>query len=522
MAKKKESAQDKLVNIQAASLAAQVANWAAQLEFQKERMRLLELPQFQFMSQLEIDRLAFQKAEAEHKRALEEASLTGTYKGQPTMQYLEQQARLFGVIDGQQTLEGKLTEAQIAQMNHAMEIQTKQLLLEDEKFGFERERWGAEFSYQMQKDIRDYELTKAGVTGYYGGQRTLEREQMEGQQANQYLSLMASLQTNPFKAARVLANTPQGLQSVTDAWLGKFDIAGQSAAGAGPGAPQMRDLITQFDPNTGLPIQQPGIYFQQPQTTPQGFNDPYAQVPTPHPYSQMQPVGEVSGPYGSFGYNDERSYYEATRLASGLAPMLPGYYQQQATGQTPAQIQSPAQPMPVGTMPVGAPGTGTVPRTYGDAEVAGGFNRYQLPAGTGQTPAPAMQPDNAQVPGYSLDAQQGYTVSPPGTGAPTYAYNYMATPSGQTQVYPPGIQAPAAGVQVSTTTPLTASQQSSINPGKINARNYANTNQFMKDLKWMQIEEEQGIPRAMAEDIFRRSLPKYGGPKTGQVLMAGA
>ena len=48
---KKDKTQDQLVNLQAAQLAAQTANWAAQLEFQKERMRLLELPQFQFQSQ---------------------------------------------------------------------------------------------------------------------------------------------------------------------------------------------------------------------------------------------------------------------------------------------------------------------------------------------------------------------------------------------------------------------------------------------------------------------------------------
>src|SRR5690349_13508950 len=112
MASSSSSASKKLANAQAASLAAQVANMAAQLEFQKERMRLLELPQFQHLSQMDIDKLAFEKSQAEWENALKESTLTGTYKGQPTMQYLEQQAKLFGVIDGKQTLEGALNEAQ--------------------------------------------------------------------------------------------------------------------------------------------------------------------------------------------------------------------------------------------------------------------------------------------------------------------------------------------------------------------------------------------------------------------------
>ena len=55
---------DKLINLQAQQLAAQVANWASQLEFQKERLRLLELPEMQGKLQVDVDRLAFDKAQA--------------------------------------------------------------------------------------------------------------------------------------------------------------------------------------------------------------------------------------------------------------------------------------------------------------------------------------------------------------------------------------------------------------------------------------------------------------------------
>lgn len=481
---KKTSAEEKLANIQAAQLAAQVANMAAQLEFQKQRMTLLELPQFQFMSQMQIDELAFKKAEAAYARALQEATLTGTYNGQPTLAWLTEQARMTGVLNGQQTLEGKLNDAQIAQMNKAIEVQTHQMLLEDEKFGFERERWGAEFTYQMQKELRDYGLNQAGVTGYFNGQSTLAREQMEGQQANQYLSLMASLQSNPFKQARVLANTPNGMRSIADAWAGKFQMAGQTGVGTGPGAPQMADLTTAFDPNTGQPIQAqtPGVYFQQPV---QGAVQPGA-MPTPAPYSQVQPVGSVGG----YGYNDERSYYSALQMASGMPASLPRYYQnpQGQWEQTP---------------------------TYGTPSTSGEY-------WTGGTPTYKYQENPNAPTGYSQDMGTGYTVSPPGVAAPTYAYNYEATPGGQTQVYPPGVQAPVQGNQVSTTTPRSTSEYQSINPGKINAKNYANTNKFFQDLGWQQIEEEQGISRTLAQDAFKRSLPKYGGPKMGRVQMAGA
>lgn len=165
MAKKKESAEDKLVNIQAATLAAQVANWAAQLEFQKERMRLLELPQFQQTSQMERDKFAFEKAQQEWQRAITEATMTGTYNGVPTLQWLEQQARLTGVINGQQTLEGKLTDAQIAQMNHSMELENRRFLLEQEQFGFNKDKWQQEFDYQKSSDLRKFLLDEAGVTG---------------------------------------------------------------------------------------------------------------------------------------------------------------------------------------------------------------------------------------------------------------------------------------------------------------------------------------------------------------------
>ena len=457
---KKNSAEEKLANLQAAQLAAQVANWAAQLEFQKERFRLLELPQYQTMSQLEIDKLAFQKAEAAWKRAAEEASLTGMYQGQPTLAWLEQQARLTGVLNGQQTLEGKLTDAQLAQMNHAMQMQTEQMLLEREKFGFDKSKWDAEFGYQQQKDLRDYELQKAGLSGYMeDGTSTLEREQIQGQQVQSYLNLLSSLQGpgNAFKMARVLGQTPEGLRSLADAWTGKYQMAG-FAGGAAPQQAQVSDLYTQYDQNTGLPVagQQP-IAVQ--------------------PMSQwQQPVQGANAPL-----------VDATPV---------GGFQRPVTGQQAAPMQGyvlDANGQPVQTQV-----------------------------------ATDMQPENtySYMPVTERDPQQqGYTYSPPGTQAPVGTYNYEQSPSGQTQVYPPGVQAPVQGAQASTTVPVNPGSFSTgmPTPSQINAREYKRSNKFNQELGWAAY-EDAGWDKMAAQDAFLKSLPKYGykGASTGKVVSAAA
>lgn len=80
--------QSQYYNNQAAALAAQVAAQAAQLEFQRMRFQQLELPQFQTMSALDKEKLAFQKATEVWNQAFQEASVTGSYNGVPAAQYL--------------------------------------------------------------------------------------------------------------------------------------------------------------------------------------------------------------------------------------------------------------------------------------------------------------------------------------------------------------------------------------------------------------------------------------------------
>jgi hypothetical protein len=313
---KKDNSQDKLINLQAQQLAAQVANWASQLDFAKERFRLLEMPQYQSSSQLEIDKLAFEKASETWKEAFQEASVTGTYQGQPTTEWLTQQAQLTGVLNGQQTLQGKLTDAQVTQMNEQMRLANQQFLAQntgylDGRPTFEREQWQTGQSgymdngqstmarQQMEANLTGMyggqstmarQQMEAGLTGYYGGQSTLEREKFGAEQTQNYLNLLASLQGpgNAFKQLRVLNATPGGLQGMVNSWAGTYGQAGFGSSGA-PGQAQISDLYSGY---TGAPGQSPTAA-------------PLAAPPPPPAYSPGQglpPAPTYAGPvYGSAG-----------------------------------------------------------------------------------------------------------------------------------------------------------------------------------------------------------------------------
>lgn len=312
----KKNPQDELINLQAQQLAAQVANWAAQLDFAKERFRLLEMPQYQSSSQLEIDKLAFDKASETWKEAFQEASVTGMYQGQPTTEWLTQQAQLTGVLNGQQTLQGKLTDAQVTQMNEQMRLANQQFLVQntgylDGRPTFEREQWqtgqtgmingqSTMARQQMEANLTGMfggqstmarQQMEAGLTGYYGGKSTLEREKFGAETTQNYLNLLASLQGpgNAFKQLRVLNATPGGLQGMVNSWAGTYGQAGFGSSGA-PGQAQISDLYSGY---TGAPGQSPTAA-------------PLAAPPPPPAYSPGQGLppaptyaGPVTGPAAS-------------------------------------------------------------------------------------------------------------------------------------------------------------------------------------------------------------------------------
>lgn len=438
-----------LTNVNAAQLAAQVANWAAQLEFQKTRFQLMELPQFQSQDatqrqqlQIQMDQLAFQKAQAAYQNALQEAALTGTYQGKPTTQWLTEQAQLTGVMNGQETLQGKLNDAQIAQMQHAMALESQNFQLQYQKYGTDTEHWDKTFASQQASDLRNYTLAEAGLTGKFNGQDTLaaqsqsevvrEARAREAQQAADsqqtgalgYLNLLATVQNNPFKMLKVQQNAGN-FNNLAAGWLGKVQMPGSGTITGNPGGPAgPGDLLTQYNPDGSV-------------------------VPM---------------------------------------PALPTY-----------------KPADSAVNPALAP-TAAVP-------VSGAMGAQ------------------------ALDPITGYAYSPPGSQAPVGDYNYMPTASGQTQIYPPGVVAPANGAQLSTTTPQTPGSVQGmvgavgaegsntpgstdvLTPNKINARNYNNSNAGQQKLLW-QYEDSQGWDPETAQSIYKQSLPTYAGPATGKVVRA--
>jgi hypothetical protein len=476
--KDKNNTQDQLVNLQAAQLAAQVANWAAQLEFSKERFRLLEMPQFQQMSQLEIDKLAFAKAEAVWQHAYEEAGITGMYNGVPTTEWLTQQAQLTGVLNGQQTLQGKLTDAQIAQMEGALELQNKQLLLEYEKFGFTQHQWDDTFGLQQGE-----------LTGYYNGKETLAREQFKAQSAQNYLGLLASLQGpgNAFKQLRVLQNTPGGLRDLASAWSGQYQMGQQGVSGQAPGQAQVSDLMSGWGGQGGYGAFAPGT-----PAAPAAPGVPPAPVAPGAPVVPAIPAipaaaNPGAGPIPGRGFDPATQWNDATRAAAAAWEAAhPGYMLDGS------QLGYKIKPPP-------------------------------------QDPVAAVQPPDPNAPPSPITMSQmpGYTYSPPGQPAPPQAYNYSTTTGGTTNVYPPGVMAPIPDMTVSTSTPVApGAAQAMVAPGadpnaysllpsQINAENYANSNVFAQKLGWAAF-EDQGWDVEAAQDAFKKSLPKYSGPAQGQ------
>jgi hypothetical protein len=488
--KKKDDAQDKLINLQAAQLAAQVAKWAAQLEFSKERFRLLEMPQFQQMSQLEVDKLAFAKAEATWRRSYEEASITGMYNGMPTTEWLTQQAQLTGVLNGQQTLQGKLTDAQIAQMEGALELQNKQLLLEYEKFGFTQRQWDDTFGLQQGE-----------LTGYYGGKETLAREQFKASSAQNYLGLLASLQGpgNAFKQLRVLQNTPGGLRDLAANWSGQYQMGEQGVTGQAPGQAQVSDLMSGWGGQGGY-------------SGYGAFAPGAAPVPsTGDPNHAAGKTGMVS-PTAPVARTDQVIPSAATGGA-GFAPNGAGGY----GVIVPLRDPVPAPPPPNMTPEQIDAWEAQYPNYAIDPSDPRGYSEWTPEMANAQY-AVGQPPTMNQMPGY--------TYSPPGQPAPPNAYNYTMSPGGSTSMYPPGVMAPPAAPTVSTTTPVSpGAAQTMVAPGadpnaysllpsQINAENYANTNVFAQKLGWAAF-DDQGWDVEAAQDAFKKSLPKYGGPASG-------
>lgn len=146
-----------------------------------------------------------------------------------------------------------------------------------------------------------------------------------------------------------------------------------------------------------------------------------------------------------------------------------------------------------------------------------------------------------------------YSYQGAGVQAPVQAWNYSPNMSGSMAVYPPGTASDYSTPDISTQYPISPQQAGNIYhyggsgvsqpqqqqsagiwqnpwtgtqtsqassassmpaPNQINARNYANSYDYQKDLGWAAY-EDQGWDPGLAQDAFKRSLPKQGGPKQG-------
>lgn len=544
MAKKsKESPQDKLINLQAQQLAAQVANWAAQLEFQKERLRLLELPEMQGKAQIDIDRLAFEKAQASWENAFKESTLTGTYNGQPTTEWLTQQAQLTGVLNGQQTLQGKLTDAQVAQMNAQMKLANDQFV--------------------------------TSTTGYYNGQKTFDREKFEAGQAQDAWKFLATLTgpSNAFKQARAIGSMPGGLSDMMNAWAGKYALPGSTSVGSG-GQASLAGLLEGAGPPVGngtpspiavMPVA-PGVPPTPGAPGAPPIGAPPAAAPTgppePAPVEIIHQIPGQGYPPSMWNANTQAAVAAWNAAHPGyIADGTPFGYHQGQPGETGVPIPPalpPSAPVPIHTptppgqfvpppripAPAAPTANNVASYSYEGPGVQASANQWNYSANQDGSVAvyppgvssPAQTPDitssQAMTPGAANALYQyGGGAQDPGNGSTTQpvTFDMMYDPN----KYSTGTEDPGNG---STTQPVTpgmlpgrtitpapapydpynagVSYSGPLLPNQINARNYNNTYEYGKELAWAGY-EDQGWDKGLAQETYLRSLPKYSGPKAG-------
>jgi hypothetical protein len=121
-------------------------------------------------------------------------------------------------------------------------------------------------------------------------------------------------------------------------------------------------------------------------------------------------------------------------------------------------------------------------------------------------------------------AGESATFSPPGVAASAADWNYTPSANGGYTVHPPGATSDPSQPQMSSNTPASADDLSdwfsTVQPNQINARNYNNMNTYNQQLGWAAL-EDQGWDIGAAQDAFRKSLPRYGGPSTGSFAGLG-
>lgn len=421
-------------NPAAANQAADLAQRIAYQAYLDERLRTLELPQFQSTSQQQKDELAFKMAQQKFEEVFREASVTGSYKGQPTTQWLAEMANFTGEFGGQKTLdyltrmgaltgtiEGKATLAKQA-LDLDAEVRRRQTDIQQGaltgefggyptldaeirrgQLGIEGGALSGEWNGRPTLDAeirrRQAAAIEAQLSGEWGGRPTLEAEMQRRRAAAAEGEMQGFFDGNPTLGGRRYESDRQAQAAQLSGYFN--------------GAPTLERQREQDQTGTQLMQLLAGL---------RGPKDAFQFAKVLNSGGLKGILDAVSGRYNmaSFGGGDT-GQLEAVTGANWLGP--PGPMSGQAV---PAQFQKPDAPyweaMAAKAAAGGVPGTGA-----------------------GAPPVPVFTGAPPPVPGT--------THSPPGAQAPTDAYNYERTPTGNTNVYPPGEPAPAGHTQVSTVAP---------------------------------------------------------------------
>jgi hypothetical protein len=265
------SSGDQGFNSQAATLAAQVANNAAQMAYYNAKL------------QLDSDELAFKKAQqawqntfdTESRRItteLQAAGLTGQYQGAPT---LAAQKQAFDQAATEAGLTGYYQAPAAAGGSIALDAFSKAGAGDQQTYlnatGGDRNAAAQRYWTDVQGAIQQAGMTPqqfvygataqptpgvetlasrlqtANLLGTYQGQQTLEAQKQQQQTALQYLTLLSNLRgpADYGQYLRTLGSTPGGLRDLVSAAAGQYVPGGGATTGAQPQAASLGSTLGQ-------------------------------------------------------------------------------------------------------------------------------------------------------------------------------------------------------------------------------------------------------------------------------------
>ncbi len=216
-------------NLGAAELAAQIANNSAQQEYLRQRLAL-ETQQFQHLSEMDKDRLAFEKAQQAWLETYQKSLLTGYYE--PT-QTVTQPGEPITENQALDYIWSKRPDLASFYKSNGWKVDTpeQQRAAVRNWLGMTNEKSVVESGRNPLKVAEQMGLTPTATTTVVPtGERipTLERQRFEQETALNYLNLLANLRgpADYAQYLKVLTGTPQGLRDLVSAAAGQYQLPG--------------------------------------------------------------------------------------------------------------------------------------------------------------------------------------------------------------------------------------------------------------------------------------------------------